>query len=76
VFIVVNSININEIADSISPGGLQRVAIEEAKFLQRVGHSVKLISLIRPFKPNPVEINVNDTPFQRPNEYLLARQLS
>jgi glycosyltransferase involved in cell wall biosynthesis len=48
---VVNSINIDVIAPSLSPGGLQRVAIEEAKFLQRVGHNVKLISLIRPVNP-------------------------
>jgi glycosyltransferase involved in cell wall biosynthesis len=36
---------------SASPGGLQRVAIEEAKFLQRIGHNVKLISIIRPVNP-------------------------
>ena len=44
-------INIDAIIPSASPGGLQRVAIEEAKFLQRVGHNVKLISLIRPVNP-------------------------
>jgi glycosyltransferase involved in cell wall biosynthesis len=48
---VVNSINIDVIAPSISRGGLQRVAIEEAKFLQMIGHNVKLISLIRPVNP-------------------------
>jgi glycosyltransferase involved in cell wall biosynthesis len=45
---VVNCINIVIVAPSLSPGGLQRVAIEEAKFLRRIGHNVKLISLIRP----------------------------
>ncbi len=48
---MVNSINIDVIAPSISRGGLQRVAIEEAKFLQMIGHNVKLISLIRPVNP-------------------------
>ncbi|MGE5662089.1 MAG: glycosyltransferase family 4 protein [Ignavibacteriales bacterium] len=44
-------INIRVITPSVSPGGLQRVAIEEAKFLRRIGHNVKLISLIRPVNP-------------------------
>jgi glycosyltransferase involved in cell wall biosynthesis len=48
---VVNCININIITPSVSPGGLYRVAIEEAKFLRRIGHNVKLISLIRPVNP-------------------------
>jgi glycosyltransferase involved in cell wall biosynthesis len=39
------------IIPTASAGGLQRVAIEEAKFLQRIGHNVKLISLIRPVNP-------------------------
>jgi glycosyltransferase involved in cell wall biosynthesis len=47
----VNSINIDVVAPSVSPGGLYRVAIEEARFLQRIGHNVKLISLIRPVNP-------------------------
>lgn len=46
-----NYINIDIVSPSISPGGLQRVAIEEAKFLRRIGHNVKLISLIRPVNP-------------------------
>ena len=46
-----NCINIDIITPSISPGGLYRVAIEEAKFLQMIGHNVKLISLIRPVNP-------------------------
>lgn len=41
-------INIDVILPAASLGGLQRVAIEEAKFLQKIGHNVKLISLIRP----------------------------
>ncbi len=44
-------INIHIITPSVSPGGLYRVAIEEARFLQRIGHNVKLISLIRPVNP-------------------------
>jgi glycosyltransferase involved in cell wall biosynthesis len=44
-------INIDAIIPTASPGGLQRVAIEEAKFLQSIGHNVKLISLIRPINP-------------------------
>lgn len=44
-------INIAAVIPSASPGGLQRVAIEEAKFLQRIGHNVKLISLIKPINP-------------------------
>jgi hypothetical protein len=44
----VSCININIIFTTASPGGLQRVAIEEGKFLQRIGHNVKLISIIRP----------------------------
>ena len=44
-------INIDVVFPTASPGGLQRVAIEEAKFLQRIGHNVKLISLIRPVNP-------------------------
>jgi len=47
----VNCINISIIFPTASPGGLQRVAIEEAKFLQRIGHNVKLISIIRPVNP-------------------------
>jgi glycosyltransferase involved in cell wall biosynthesis len=47
----VSCINIDVIIPTASPGGLQRVAIEEAKFLQRIGHNVKLISLIRPVNP-------------------------
>ena len=46
-----NYINIVIISPSVSPGGLYRVAIEEAKFLQRIGHNVRLISLIRPVNP-------------------------
>lgn len=46
-----NYINIDIISPSVSPGGLYRVAIEEAKFLQRIGHNVRLISLIRPVNP-------------------------
>lgn len=46
-----NCINISIVFPSASPGGLQRVAIEEAKFLQRIGHNVKLISTIRPVNP-------------------------
>ncbi|MDQ3839879.1 MAG: glycosyltransferase family 4 protein [Thermoproteota archaeon] len=45
------SINIDVITPSVSPGGLYRVAIEEAKFLRRIGHDVRLISLIRPVNP-------------------------
>jgi glycosyltransferase involved in cell wall biosynthesis len=48
---VVSCINIDVITPSVSPGGLYRVAIEEAKFLHRIGHNVKLISLIRPVNP-------------------------
>lgn len=48
---MVSSINIDVITPSVSPGGLYRVAIEEAKFLHRIGHNVKLISLIRPVNP-------------------------
>ena len=44
-------INIDVLFPTASPGGLQRVAIEEAKFLQMSGHNVKLISLIRPVNP-------------------------
>ena len=44
-------INIDVVFPTASPGGLQRLAIEEAKFLQRIGHNVKLISLIRPINP-------------------------
>lgn len=44
-------INIHIVIPSVSPGGLQRVAIEEARFLSRIGHNVKLISLIRPVNP-------------------------
>jgi glycosyltransferase involved in cell wall biosynthesis len=44
----VSCINITVVFTTASPGGLQRVAIEEAKFLQRIGHNVKLISIIRP----------------------------
>jgi glycosyltransferase involved in cell wall biosynthesis len=47
----VSCINIAAVIPSASPGGLQRAAIEEAKFLQRIGHNVKLISLIRPINP-------------------------
>jgi glycosyltransferase involved in cell wall biosynthesis len=47
----VSCINIDAVIPSASTGGLQRVAIEEAKFLQRIGHNVKLISLIRPVNP-------------------------
>jgi glycosyltransferase involved in cell wall biosynthesis len=47
----VSCINIVAIIPSASPGGLQRVAIEEAKFFQRIGHNVKLISLIKPINP-------------------------
>jgi glycosyltransferase involved in cell wall biosynthesis len=47
----VSCINIDVVIPSASPGGLQRVAIEEAKFLQSIGHNVKLISLIRPINP-------------------------
>jgi glycosyltransferase involved in cell wall biosynthesis len=47
----VSCINIDIVFTTASPGGLQRVAIEEAKFLQRIGHNVKLISLIRPVNP-------------------------
>ena len=48
---MVGCINIDIITPSVSPGGLYRVAIEEAKFLQMIGHNVKLISLIRPVNP-------------------------
>jgi glycosyltransferase involved in cell wall biosynthesis len=48
---VVSHINIHVITPSVSPGGLYRVAIEEAKFLQGLGHNVKLVSLIRPVNP-------------------------
>jgi|SRR5829696_2442570 len=47
----VKCINIQIITPSVSPGGLYRVAIEEAKFLGRMGHDVKLVSLIRPVNP-------------------------
>jgi glycosyltransferase involved in cell wall biosynthesis len=47
----VSCINIDAIIPTASPGGLQRIAIEEAKFLQRIGHNVRLISLIRPMNP-------------------------
>lgn len=44
-------INIHVVTPSVSPGGLYRVAIEEARFLQRIGHNVRLISLIKPVNP-------------------------
>jgi glycosyltransferase involved in cell wall biosynthesis len=47
----VSCINIDVVFPTASPGGLQRVAIEEAKFLQMRGHNVNLISLIRPVNP-------------------------
>jgi glycosyltransferase involved in cell wall biosynthesis len=47
----VSCINIDVVFPTASAGGLQRVAIEEAKFLQKRGHNVKLISLIRPVNP-------------------------
>jgi hypothetical protein len=47
----VKCINIHIITPSVSRGGLYRLAIEEAKFLIAIGHSVKSISLIRPVNP-------------------------
>jgi glycosyltransferase involved in cell wall biosynthesis len=58
----VSCINIALVFPTASPGGLQRVAIEEAKFLQSIGHNVKLISLIKPI--NPWNEHLRGTPIE------------
>lgn len=42
---------IGVVTPTVSPGGLYRVAIEEARLLDKEGFEATLISLIKPFNP-------------------------